>query len=89
MRQLYLSFSTEKFISSKVHNLTAKNDTECEMLVSIAGVAMRNMTCAYCGETIFRGEYMIQEGIFNRKAYHPECYRKAAASRNFVSGVLP
>jgi hypothetical protein len=51
-------------------------------LVRIAGVAMRNMICEYCGETIFRGEYMIQEGIFNRKAYHPECYRKRMAEED-------
>jgi hypothetical protein len=82
MRQSYLSFSTEKFISSKVHNLTAKNVGRCKELVRIAGVAMRNMICEYCGETIFRGEYMIQEGIFNRKAYHPECYRKRMAEED-------
>jgi len=37
--------------------------------------------CAFCGKEIVKGEYAIQEGFFNRKYYHNECWRKKQMER--------
>jgi hypothetical protein len=44
--------------------------------MKFAGAAMWDTTCAYCGRQIYRGEYVIVEGLIDRKTYHLECYRK-------------
>jgi len=53
-------------------------------MVKFAGTAIRDVKCAYCGEKIYAGEYVIQEGFFNQKHYHNECYRKVNQLRHGI-----
>jgi hypothetical protein len=46
-------------------------------MIKFAGTMLKTgQTCPECGIVIYRGEYVIQTGLFHRTWYHNACWQE-------------